>query len=122
MKLGEKIKYLRKSKGISQEELAIMLKINRNYLSRIETGKSEPTSGILKNIAQIFSIDLNSLLDISTGENQNTDKLKYIMENCKYLHDKDLDFIVRVITIMREEYVKINTEIEWYFYHSFYII
>lgn len=122
MKLGEKIKYLRKSKGISQEELAIMLKINRNYLSRIETGKSEPTSGILKNIAQIFSIDLNSLLDISTGENQNTEKLKYIMENCKYLHDKDLDFIVRVITIMREEYVKINTEIEWYFYHSFYII
>ncbi len=113
MKLGEKIKYLRKSKGISQEELAIMLKINRNYLSRIETGKSEPTSGILKNIAQIFSIDLNSLLDISTGENQNTEKLKYIMENCKYLHDKDLDFIVRVITIMREEYVKINEKIKW---------
>ena len=122
MKLGEKIKYLRKSKGISQEELAIMLKINRNYLSRIETGKSEPTSGILKNIAQIFSIDLNSLLDISTGENQNTEKLKYIVENCKYLHDKDLDFIVRIMSVMREEYVKINTEIEWYFYHSFYII
>ena len=34
MKLGEKIKSLRKSKGISQEELAAMLKINRNYLSR----------------------------------------------------------------------------------------
>lgn len=41
MKLGEKIKYLRKSKGISQEELATMLKINRNFLSRIETGKSD---------------------------------------------------------------------------------
>ena len=55
-------------------------------------------------------------------QRRNTEKLKYIVENCKYLHDKDLDFIVRVITIMREEYVKINTEIEWYFYHSFYII
>ena len=63
MKLGEKIKQLRKSKGISQEELAFMLKINRNYLSRIETGKSEPTSSILKNIAEIFSVDLNSLLE-----------------------------------------------------------
>lgn len=48
MKLGEKIKSLRKSKGVSQEELAAMLKINRNYLSRVETGKSEPTAGILK--------------------------------------------------------------------------
>ena len=35
MKLGEKIKYLRKSKGISQEELATMLKINRNFFNNI---------------------------------------------------------------------------------------
>ena len=111
MKLGEKIKQLRKSKGISQEELASMLKINRNYLSRIETGKSEPTSSILKNIAEIFSVDLNSLLDI-TNEDKNTDKIKYIVENCKFLHDKDLDFIVRIMSVMREEYVKINTKID----------
>ena len=112
MKLGEKIKSLRKSKSISQEELASMLKINRNYLSRIETGKSEPTSSILKNIAEIFNVDLNSLLDIEENENKNTDKIKYVVDNCRYLHDKDLDFIVRIMSIMREEYVKINTKVE----------
>lgn len=112
MKLGEKIKQLRKSKGISQEDLASMLKINRNYLSRIETGKSEPTSSVLKNIAQIFSIDLNSLLDISEDGNKNTDKIRYIVDNCKQLHDKDLDFIVRIMSVMREEYVKINTKMD----------
>ena len=110
MKLGEKIKQLRKSKGVSQEELAGMLKINRNYLSRIETGKSEPTSSILKNIAEIFGIDLNSLLDIINDENKNADKIRYIVDNCRHLHEKDLDFIVRVMSIMREEYVKINTK------------
>lgn len=109
MKLGEKIKLLRKGKKISQEELANILKINRNYLSRIETGKSEPTSSVLKNIAKIFNIDLNSLLDINNNDIENTDKIKYIVENCKYLNDSDLDFIVRIISIMREEYVKINT-------------
>lgn len=109
MKLGEKIKLLRKGKKISQEELANMLKINRNYLFRIETGKSEPTSSVLKNIAKIFNIDLNSLLDINNNDIENTDKIKYIVENCKYLNDSDLDFIVRIISIMREEYVKINT-------------
>lgn len=109
MKLGEKIKLLRKGKKISQEELANMLKINRNYLSKIETGKSEPTSSVLKNIAKIFNIDLNSLLDINNNDIENTDKIKYIVENCKYLNDSDLDFIVRIISIMREEYVKINT-------------
>ena len=110
MKLGEKIKSLRKSKGVSQEELAAMLKINRNYLSRVETGKSEPTAGILKQIAIIFNIDLNSLLDINNDNQDISEKVEYIVNNCKYLHEKDLDFIVRIITVMKEEYVKVNTK------------
>ena len=110
MKLGEKIKSLRKSTGVSQEELAAMLKINWNYLSRVETGKSEPTAGILKQIAIIFNIDLNSLLDINNDNQDISEKVKYIVNNCKYLHEKDLDFIVRIITVMKEEYVKVNTK------------
>lgn len=108
MKLGEKIKQLRKSKGISQEELASTLKINRNFLSRIETGKSEPTASMLKNIAKIFNVDLNSLLDVKSLPSDN----KYITDNCKYLDEKDIDFIIRIISIMKEEYVKVNTNLE----------
>lgn len=110
MKLGEKIKLLRKSKGISQESLAAILKVNRNYLSRVETGKSEPTAGILKQLAEIFNIDLNSLLEIDCNSKDNSEKIKYIITNCKSLREKDLDTIVRIITIMKEEYVKINTD------------
>lgn len=110
MKLGEKIKQLRKSKGISQEELASTLKINRNFLSRIETGKSEPTASMLKNIAKIFNVDLNSLLDVKSLPSDNSNKLKYITENCKYLDEKDIDFIIRIISIMKEE--KVNTNLE----------
>lgn len=112
MKLGEKIKLLRKGKKISQEELSNMLNINRNYLSRIETGKSDPSATVLKSIAKIFNVDLNSLLGVDNENLENDDKAKYIMENCKYLNDKDLDFIVRIMTVMREEYVKINTKLK----------
>ena len=112
MKLGEKIKSLRRGKNISQEELAAMLKINRNYLSRIETGKSDPTASVLKKIAKLFNVDFNSLLDINDADIENSNKIKYIVENCKYLNEKDLDFIVRIMTVMREEYVKINTNID----------
>lgn len=111
MKLGEKIKLIRKSKGISQEELASTLKINRNFLSRIETGKSEPTASILKNIAKLFNIDLNSLLDVKNISTDSDDKIKYITENCKNLNDKDIDFIIRIISVMKEEYVKINSSL-----------
>ena len=40
---------------------------------------------------------------------KNQEKINYIANSCKSLHDKDLDFIVRIITVMKEEYVKINT-------------
>lgn len=112
MKLGEKIKLLRKSKNISQEQLASMLNINRNYLSRVETGKSEPSSSVLKNIATIFNIDLNSLLDIKKSDEESAKKMEYIVNSCKQLADKDLDFLVRIISVMKEEYVKISTKLD----------
>ena len=41
MDLGSKIKNIRYNNNVSQDEMAKILKINRNYLSRIETNKSE---------------------------------------------------------------------------------
>ena len=34
------------------------------------------------------------------------EKIKYVIENCKLLPETDLDFLVRVISLMKEEYVK----------------
>ena len=108
MEFGNKIQMLRKSQGISQENLAAILKINRNNLSRIETGKSEPTLSIIKNIVNYFDIDVVSLMDLEKSSMDTKDKIKKISEECNYLLDNDLDFILRLITVMREEYVKKN--------------
>lgn len=108
MNLGEKIKYLRKSQGMSQEALANHLHINRNYLSRIETEKSEPTATIIKDICNLFGVSVNSLLDSEITGPIYEEKVKYVAENCKLLIESDLDFLVRIISIMKEEYVKKN--------------
>lgn len=106
MDFGSKIQMLRKSKGISQETLATILKINRNNLSRIETGKSEPTLSIIKNIVDYFNVDVASLMDIKSNTLDTKEKIKKISEECNYLMDNDLDMILRIISVMREEYVK----------------
>ena len=108
MDLGNKIKNLREVEKISQEQLARTLKINRNYLSRIETGKSEPTSSILQDLANIFNISIDSLLDISTNEVSNDEKIDYIYKKIKYLDSKDLNFLIRIIEVMTKEFVKKN--------------
>ena len=106
MDLGNKIKNLREIEKISQEQLAKILKINRNYLSRIETGKSEPTSSILIDLANIFNISIDSLLNISNNESSNEEKVDLINKKIKHLDNKDLDFLIRIIEVMTKEFVK----------------
>lgn len=106
MEFGKKVQMLRKNHNISQENLATLLKINRNYLSRIETGKSEPTLSIIREIAIFFKVDIASLMDMDKNKKDNNDKIKIITDECKYLLGSDLDFIIRLISVMREEYVK----------------
>ncbi len=106
MKIGEKIKSLRKSNGMSQEVLAQKLNVNRNLLSRVETGKNDPTITMVKDIATIFNVDIASLADMKSKSMSYDEKMKIINDGCYYLTDKDLDMIVRMISVMREEYVK----------------
>ena len=106
MDFGKKIQMLRKSQGLSQESLAAILNINRNNLSRIENGKSEPTLSIIRNMVNYFKVDVASLMDIEGNSMDVEEKIKLISEECKYLLDNDLNFIIRMISVMREEYVK----------------
>ena len=108
MDFGIKIQMLRKNHNLSQEKLATILKINRNYLSRIETGKSEPSLSVLKDIAEYFKVDITTLMDIQTNGSNSEEKIKRIVDGCNHLLDDDLDFLLRVISVMRQEYVKKN--------------
>ena len=106
MDFGKKVQMLRKNHNISQENLASLLKINRNYLSRIETGKSEPTLTIIKDIATFFKVDVASLMGFNNKNMKSSDKIKIITDGCEHLIDSDLDLLIRLISVMREEYVK----------------
>ncbi len=106
MEFGNKVQILRRSHDLSQENLAAILKINRNYLSRIETGKSEPTLSIIRDIVLYFKVDVATLMNIEKNSENAEDKIKRIIEGCSYLMDDDLDFLIRIISVMRNECVK----------------
>ena len=106
MDFGIKVQMLRKSHGLSQETLANILNINRNNLSRIETGKSEPNLSIIRDISKYFNVDVASLIGINKENVSSKDKIKMILDNCNYLLDNDLDFLVKLTSIMREEFTK----------------
>ena len=95
---------------MSQEVLAQKLNVNRNGLSRVETGKVDPSITMVKQIAEIFNVDIASLADVRTNSLSYNEKIKIIKDGCYYLTDKDLDFIIRIISVMREEYVRRSSD------------
>lgn len=60
---GLKIKELRKQKKYSQEQLANLSSINKSYISKIETGKTEVSLEIINKLAMAFEIEINKLFE-----------------------------------------------------------
>ena len=60
-KIGDKIKYFRKKKNFTLQQLADILSTSSGYLSEIETGKTTPGSKFLLSMKRNFDIDLNWL-------------------------------------------------------------
>lgn len=52
MRIGQRIAELRKSHGITQEELSVMSGLQRTHISRIEAGKYAVTIDTLSAIAE----------------------------------------------------------------------
>ncbi len=59
--LGMRIRYLRKSKGMSQLDLALEAEINKNYISDLERGTRNPSLIILEKVAHALEVDLSTL-------------------------------------------------------------
>jgi len=63
-KIGEKIKEIRESKMISQQNLAAMCNFEKGNMSRIESGRTNPTIGTIYKISQALEVKMADILDV----------------------------------------------------------
>lgn len=63
MKLEEKLFTLRKEKGLSQMELAELMDVSRQAISRWEVGTSAPSTDNLQYLGKLYGVTLDYLLD-----------------------------------------------------------
>ncbi len=57
--IGQRIRQLRKSRGMTQSQLQARSRVSRSYLSRIEKGQMTPSLGTLEKISETFGVGLN---------------------------------------------------------------
>ncbi len=83
--LSENIRSVRRSKGLSQEELAVKLHVVRQTISKWEQGLSVPDAQMLISLAEVFEIPVSTLLGEPIAASQ-TDDLKAISEKLEVIN------------------------------------
>ena len=58
---GNRVKELRKSKGLSQEKFALLIGMDRTYYATVEAGKRNISLENIKKIADGFEISISEL-------------------------------------------------------------
>ncbi len=80
MEFNEKLKELRSSRDLTQEELAEALFVSRTAISKWESGRGYPSIDSLKEISTFFSVTIDELLSgeklLSIAEKENKSNMQ----------------------------------------------
>lgn len=66
MTIGERIAALRRAAGLSQEQMAEMLEVSRQAVSKWETGQTLPEADRIPRICALFSVSSDELLGLES--------------------------------------------------------
>ena len=84
LEFHEKLQELRKSRSLTQEELAEALFVSRTAISKWESGRGYPSIDSLKEISSYFSVSIDDLLSgeqlISIAEKENKSNLNRVCD------------------------------------------
>ena len=93
IRLGSRIRELRRIKGVSQLELAYDMDMSMNTISGIELGKISPKIDTLRKIALKLEADLPELFEFSQTQSKDKHVRKKIEEVSRKLQPHNQDFI-----------------------------
>lgn len=96
MPFSERLAHLRKQRGLTQEALADLIQITKTQVYRYESGASQPTLEVIKNIAVALSVTSDELI-FEEGERKPDDSLSLLMEGVNQLNADEKHVIREII-------------------------
>lgn len=104
MTLGERLRYLREKKDLTQIQLSKALKITNAQVSRYELDQREPDYDILRKFASFFNVTIDYLLtgkdeSASIGALQKEEHIHFL--DLEGLDKEDIEEIERQIDYLR---------------------
>lgn len=104
-KIGQRIRKIRKSRGLSQEELAEQIDISTTHMSHIETGSTKLSLSVFVEIAAALGVRTDELLrdDSETPPEGSLQEIGSILERCSVQEARVLVDIVKAAKLSMEK-------------------
>ncbi|MFC6648318.1 helix-turn-helix domain-containing protein [Paenibacillus rhizoplanae] len=103
--VSQRIRYLRKSANLTQEQLSELLDIDRSYIGKIERGEVNVSLDTLERIAVALKVDSFEFFAGHNNKPDNTDKKRISLKKINLLMDsqnsEELKSIYEMIRIVR---------------------
>ena|ERR1051326_2809302 len=91
--LGARLREAREAAGLSQAQVAKLLKMHRPTITEMEQETRKVTAGELIQLAQLYKVSVEWL----TGREGNTDGIKMAARKLSGLKQKDREMVMRII-------------------------
>lgn len=108
IEVANRLQQLRKAKGLSQEELANILGLSRQAISKWERAETSPDTDNLICLARLYNISIDKLLD--TSESTEEIKERIVQERIDEVANRDEE--IETVEIEAQNEVQIRKNIE----------
>lgn len=113
MSFGKKLKELRKTRELTQAELAEGLKVSKGLISLYETDTRKPSYEMLETVADYFNVNLGYLMDDTPNDDDEIwamreellrrPELKVLFDLSSKASKKDVERTIRIIEALGDE-------------------
>lgn len=107
LQIGLKIQALRKTKNLTQEQLAEAVGVSWRTISNLETGKVIPKLDLIYGLAKHFDISIDELLDARITKNKSVTRIRkenQIIQAIYQLNDRLLEHIEEYIQLLKKDF------------------
>lgn len=102
MEIGERLRSIRKSKGLSIYKLSQDTGISQNHISDLELGRRKPSVETLKRLIVPLGITLSELFNEDSTVSILTEKERELLENYRTLPDHKAESLLNLSKLLNE--------------------
>lgn len=95
--IGENIRYYRKQKGFTQQELAEKTEFTDKYISLLERDQRKPSTECLEKIADALSVSIEDLTSKNSPEQRRACKMVQFIESYVRLSEEVRETLIAII-------------------------